>query len=235
MNNELMIVRGLDTATLEVLPSSTSLVMVEQALQASALIGRVTNPAEQEVAFGAQSKLITTIRAIEKARKEFGAPFVQAQRQVNALAKELTAELLGEEARVGALVDRFQVAERQRAALLQQQQQAEFARLAADAAKLEAENKPEEAAALQAEAAAVIRAPRAQPAKADGQVTTEDWDVEVTDIHALYAAFPTCVKLEPLIGEIKMRLGVGLTLPGVTARKVLRSTFRGRSPIVIDT
>ena len=80
-----------------------------------------------------------------------------------------------------------------------------------------------------------MRAPRVQPAKAEGQVTREDWDVEVTDVHALYAAFPTCLRLEPLIGEIKLRLDAGLTLPGITARKVLRSTFRGRAPLVIDS
>lgn len=232
MSAELIV---LNRDKLEIAATPDAWAVVEAALAESALIGRVTTPAEQETAFAAQAKLATTLRAIEAERKKRGAPLVEVKRQLDAVAKELSADLLGEEARVGRLVDGFQAKERERVRALEEQRLAEINRLRQEAAEKAMAGQAEAARAAAEQVQEKLREAPARPAKAEGQVTGEDWDIEITDKHALYMAHPTCFRLDPLMGEIKMRLNAGLALPGVTARKVVKSTFRGKTPLVIDS
>lgn len=55
-----------------------------------------------------------------------------------------------------------------------------------------------------------------EPVPTGGRTST-DYDIEITDIEALAKAFPHCVKLTPLLSNIKAMLHNGMTLPGVKA------------------
>ena len=69
--------------------------------------------------------------------------------------------------------------------------------------------------------------------KAQGQRVTESWEVTVSDIWTLARAHPSCVKMEPLVSEIKKLLDLGVKVHGVTAKKVVSSTTTTRRAIDI--
>lgn len=79
-----------------------------------------------------------------------------------------------------------------------------------------------------AQEAAMIK-PVEGPAELDGEVIRQDWQIEVTDIHALYRSRPSCVKLTPLMSEIRSMLDLGAPMAGVKAERVVRSGVRARS------
>jgi chromosome segregation ATPase len=68
------------------------------------------------------------------------------------------------------------------------------------------------------------------PARAEGQRVTSDWEVAVTDIHTLYRHHPNCVKLEPLMSEIKNLLKGGTTPKGVTAKAIVKAGVSAGRP-----
>jgi hypothetical protein len=71
----------------------------------------------------------------------------------------------------------------------------------------------------------------AAPARADGQINRIEWDVVVSDVHALYRANPGCVKLTPIMTTIKEALTLGVRLPGVIANRVTSVSVRTDKPI----
>lgn len=60
--------------------------------------------------------------------------------------------------------------------------------------------------------------------RAEGQRVTESWDITVLDVWTLARAHPSCVRIEPLISEIKKLLDLGIKIHGVTAQKKVSST-----------
>lgn len=93
-----------------------------------------------------------------------------------------------------------------------------------------------EAARIAAEAAArqqAVKIPDA-PVKADGQSVRTDWEITITDIHALYRAHPNAVKMEPRLSEIRQLLDMGVKVHGVRAEKVIKSGVRVGKERTID-
>lgn len=84
--------------------------------------------------------------------------------------------------------------------------------------------------------AAIAEQPKYEPVRAEGQRVVADWDVIVNDVWALARAHPGCVKIEPLIGQVKALLKAGITkIPGVTATEKLKANVsRGRATSAID-
>lgn len=83
--------------------------------------------------------------------------------------------------------------------------------------------------------AAIAEQPRHEPARAAGQRIQEDWEVSVTDIWLLAKAHPTCVRIEPLMGEIKSLLKAGVKVSGVKADKIVKAgVTRGRPMAAIE-
>jgi hypothetical protein len=68
--------------------------------------------------------------------------------------------------------------------------------------------------------------PRFETAKIKGQTVSEEWAVEVTDIHLLYRHHPNCVSMTPLLSEIKALVKAGTIPKGVRADKVVKATVR---------
>lgn len=81
--------------------------LIDAALAKAALIGRVSNPAENERAVAAQLEIRGVYKAIEAARVEAKAPFLDGCRKVDALANSLWTDLEEEEARLGKLCAEF--------------------------------------------------------------------------------------------------------------------------------
>lgn len=73
---------------------------------------------------------------------------------------------------------------------------------------------------------AAVVVPVAQ--KLEGQVIRTDWEITIVDIWALVRAHPGCVKVEPRLTEIKSILNAGGTVAGVSARKVVNASTRGK-------
>jgi len=141
--NDLMILPAAQLPRLSF--TDVALVRRDEALAASALVGRVQDSGEQDRAVQAQIQLDTLRREIEATRKLVKAPVLDLSREIDKVAADFVAELTEESTRIGRLVADFQALE------LKKQQAAErAARLEAE--RIERERKEqEEAAAAQIE------------------------------------------------------------------------------------
>lgn len=206
-----------------------ALKMRAEALESSALIAKVNDPKTQAEAVAAQTKLLTVIRAVEKARKAAKEPLLEFSRQLDQQASQFVVELDEEGNRIAALVNEYQEKERVRLAAEADLQNESLDRLEREEKeKLACADSLEEQDAIREEYCRkrYLLAPVKAPPRAKGQLVKRDYDVTVTDIHLLYRTHPNCVKLTPLISEIKALLAVGVTPKGVTATQVTKSTVR---------
>jgi hypothetical protein len=202
-----------------------------EALESSALIGKVEDAASQERAVASQGKLLTVIRAVERARKAVKEPVLALGKEIDRKAKEFIAELDAEGMRVAGLINEFQEKERMRLQSEARLQESALTRLEREEnERIACASTLEEQDAVRSEFAAkrnlVTSAPLDPIPQARNQISKPDWYVTITDIHLLYRVHPNCVKLEPLLLEIKALLAIGVTLRGVTARQIVKSTVR---------
>lgn len=204
-------------------------------LEKSALIGnRITTPEKQAVAAAALAEINGMLKRVEDARVQTKKPALEFGTKVDAEAKIFANELAREKIRIMTALSNFQAQEHQR---MLAQQQAENERLAeierqraremAKAPTMEAADKIREEYAEKARAEAPqILAPR----KAEGMSSKADWDVEVFDINLLYRAHPVCVKMEPLVSEIKNLIKAGVTeIKGVRFKPKISVSVRGKN------
>lgn len=211
--------------------------MIDAAISDSALIGRVSNPADNEQAAAAQKQLSTLVRAIDKARLDATKRFRDATAECNRKAADLAGPLNQELTRISALIGDFHALElaRQKAAEKALREELDKIESEKNAAIVTAKNIDEieqiraDACEKQAIAQAALAPPA--PARAARQSIRPDWDPTVTNIHLLYAKYPQCVKLEPRISEIKALLNQGVTpeqlaLCGVVANPIMKSYVR---------
>ncbi len=219
---EALIIR--DDSRLTIRFTQSAIARRDQALADSALIGRVADAGEQKIAVGALAGIEQITREVEAARKEAKAPVIQFGREIDDTVKEYTSELIPEKMRLAGIIGDFQQLElaRVRAAeaarrleedKLERERQDQIAR-AASLQEVDAVN--EEFSRKQADLPPVIHQ------KAQGQVVREDWDITVTDVHALYRAHPPCCKLTPLLSEIRILLDAGVKVHGVEAKKIAK-------------
>jgi hypothetical protein len=217
----------------------------EQALSASALIGVVRTPEEQEKAVYAQRLLHTVNTGVEKARTERNRAALDYLAGNNARAKEWTSETQAEEERMGQVVADYQIEERLKAKRAEAERQAEIRRIeeerqqALAAAeekrvnailaakkkdrdalreKLDKERQAEEAKqAAVAEIKREMLGPAVEAPRADGQVVKERWTFRVKDLHVLYTFNRGLVRpLEANTAEINQWLDSGVReIPGL--------------------
>jgi hypothetical protein len=236
---EALISRDDSQLTVSFLPSAYE--RKESSLAASALIGRVSNSAEQETAVAAQIEIKRLLDLVEMARVECKRPILDFGRKIDDAAKTFVAELKKEQLRIGTLIGDFQTLEQARV------RAAEAARLK-ELNDIERQRQEQIATArshdeidtinerANQEAASV---PVVQPRKAEGQVVKEDWSITVTDEWALVrwaiaSGAIDCVYVEARLNPIKARLTAGVSIPGITAKKVVNSSVRvGREPLAI--
>jgi hypothetical protein len=237
--SEALISRDDSQLTVSFLPSAYE--RKESSLAASALIGRVANSAEQETAVAAQIEIKRLLDLVEMARVECKRPILDFGRKIDDAAKTFVAELKKEQLRIGTLIGDFQTLEQARVR-------------AAEAVRLKELNEIERQRQEQIATARshdeidtineranqeVASVPVVQPRKAEGQVVKEDWSITVTDEWALVrwaiaSGAIDCVYVEARLNPIKARLTAGMSIPGITAKKVVNSSVRvGREPLAI--
>lgn len=153
---EVVLVRDMALDAIQLTPDA--LQAKEQALEASALIGRVTNDNEELQAHEAQRSLDSLARYCEKSRKMVKEPVLELGRKIDKAAKDFATELEEEAKRISALVGGYaalkeakrmaaEAAARLEQERIQRERFAEEQRLAREAA--EAQRKlDDEAAAL---------------------------------------------------------------------------------------
>jgi hypothetical protein len=201
----------------------------ESALQSAALIGKVTNKDEQDLAVAAQTQIKRVMKLITDAEDAAKEPLNELRGNIIDLAKKMRSELDAEGYRVAGLVGTFQEKERQRVISEQRAAQAELDALErakhaelAKAPTIEAQDAVREKFSnLAADTTKSI-----QPERAKGQSVRTDWEVTITDIAAIYRANPNCVNLTAKLTEIKACLNAGMTLPGIVAHKVTLAGVR---------
>jgi colicin import membrane protein len=115
----------------------------------------------------------------------------------------------------------------QQAEEFRKKQEAERAeREAREAEQLKRARDQEEARVRAERERAALQAQAHAARQASGQVVREDWEINIIDAKALGLAYPDCVEFKPRLTEIKSKLNAGLSLPGVTARRVTKSSVR---------
>ncbi len=219
-----------DDARMAVSYTALAMDLKAYALERCALIGRVTNAAEQTEAVEAQKALRGIIKQTEDNRVEMKKPVLDYGRRIDDAAKLFVEELRMEEIRIATLVGNFQTAELARARAAEAAERSRLTALEKErqlalAASATHEQRDEVNTKFDQEATVAVVAP-VIPTKVEGQTVREDWEIEVTDIHALYRSHPRFVKLTPLMMEIRTALDAGVTPPGVRAKRVVKSGVR---------
>jgi ATPase subunit of ABC transporter with duplicated ATPase domains len=115
---------------------------------------------------------------------------------------------------------------------LKQQQEAKE-REARQAEQLRRIQEQEEARIRAERERAALQAQAHAPQKAAGQVVREEWEITISNPHALAVAHPDCVKIEPRLQVIKAKLDAGMQLPGVSAYKRATSGVRAGRTIEV--
>lgn len=202
----------------------------DQALAACALLGEVTDEAGKDVWVKAQTALKELIDECERSRKAVKEPVLDLGRTIDALAKDYRSKLDSEYWRGCVEVGNYealQLAKLRAAHSAQAKDLSDIEKRRWEGiANAKSEQEIEAINYRYAQEQAVLQSQLPVIQRLDNQRVTEDWEVEVTNVHALYMAAPQCVKLEPKLLEIKLLLKAGITPPGITAKKVTKSTVR---------
>lgn len=212
-----------------------------QALEVSKAIVSVTDKASMEAAVQAVASIKGILKGLESARVAVKEPVLKLGRDIDALAKGASPELLAEGTRVNNLVqeyyreeerkaeasrklaEKFANQKREKEEAKVREAEAEQKRLADEAAQAEdpaeaqrlqeeAERKEREAAESTKRAEEIKTREVAAPAKVEGMSVRKTIKHEVTDLAALYAVRPDLVTLEPKTSAINIAIrSQGLT------------------------
>ena len=204
------------------------------ALEVAALIGRVSCAEEQQSAVDAQKHLATLLKEAETSRKAVKEPVLIYGRAIDDAAKKFSDELRQEELRITRLISDFQALEMAKVRAAQAVENERLAALERERQLALKEAKSHEHLdAINAEFDTRTRdeaKPPVAPVRAEGQVVREEWQFEVTDVWALAAKHPECVKApEPRRLEIKALLDAGVKVTGVKAWKGVTSAVRTKA------
>ena len=221
---------------------SDAITLRDAALETAAIIGRVTNADEQEQAVAAQKELAAVIKLCEASRKAVKEPFITIGRTIDKTAKLFLADCEDEKERLGALVGHYQyeeqekarlaevarkAAENERLAEIERETQAAIAKAAEEKKSLEEidairDAASEKVAEIQDELPAVVAPPRVA-----GQTVTEDIEVTIVNERELALRCPQLVtRYQFDMRAIKEQDRLGVSLPGVTFRKVIKAGVR---------
>lgn len=191
----------------------------------------VSDAFDADVAADVLKRATQLSRGIEADRNTVKAPVLALGKKIDALAKEITAELDGEIGRVSRVLGAYQLAEKQKAEAAERLARDEARRIQAEAeqnARKAAQAAPSDTEALAVEseimdtaAAKIVETRKAIVStvapKASDTAVRVDVCFEVDDIVALYAARPELVNLEPNGTAIRAicKANPKLQLPGL--------------------
>lgn len=220
-----------DVADQTVLIPTEAHTLKAAALESSALIFKVDSKETHDAAVDAQKKLLGLKRRLEKAREAAKRPLLDIGKKIDQAVREFTADIDEEGNRVAGLVNEYIEAQRIREAAEKRLQDAELSRLQQErneklalAATVEQQDAINEEYSRKEQMAQMSTV---EPTRAHGQVVRTDWEVIVSDVHALYRSHPNCVDLKPRLSEIKALLNAGVEVRGVVAKRSAKATVRG--------
>jgi hypothetical protein len=180
-------------------------------VQSALAITQITTSNENDCARNVAVEIRTHLKDVEATRTQLTKPLLDGQRMLKKLADDHTAPLTMVLERLERLATAFAVTERTRVAAEAK------ARL-----DLAAEAKTE------ADFQAVMAEPIVERAVAQGQQLRRVMEFRVTDLAALYAAKPSCVKLEPRPLMIRELCVPEMPTPGLECWWTDKSSFTTR-------
>jgi hypothetical protein len=176
-------------------------------------------------------QLRTLHKSVEDTRAEVKKPVLNLGRQIDGLAATFVGPVETEATRINSLIADYMAAQQRKADEAERERQ----RLAREAEQKEAEQRAADAEFLGGDApsrvAPVVLPQPGPPAvivpKAAGLAVGDVWRFEVTDIHALYAANRSLVRIEPNAQAINTAMRDGMrTCPGLRIWNETRATMR---------
>lgn len=226
MTNQL-IIRSDSSLTVTISPAAQA--SKAAALALAATIERVSSASENGMAVAAQTRLVELKRLVEADRKLAKAPVIEYGRKIDATASEFVSEVEAALTRVSSLLGDFMALEKAKERAAEQLRIAELDKLGkeklVEIAKAESVDEIEAVREHYAELAAKDSEPP-QLLRAEGQRARDDWEIEVTNPFDLARYQPACVKITPLLGEIKKLLNEGIAVRGVKAKPIVKSQVR---------
>lgn len=209
---------------LEITTDETFFAKRDAVLAEASMFVEIESDKQRDAATRVIQDLAEMRRAVERCRKELKEPFLQAGRDIDSKAKLALENVSEEESRLSKLAGNYQAmmdAKARSLAAMSQVSEMEARQAERHMALADAKT-PEEVDEINerfSREAAALFVPVPSEIKGRKKV---DYEITVTDIHALYRAHPNCVKLEPRISEIKAVIasGAGELLKGVTFKEV---------------
>lgn len=202
----------------------------EDVLERGAMVGAVTNPEQLAALVDAQIAIKSLLKDVEEARKEVKGPVEKFGQAIDKGARAFRKTLEEEYERLCALARDYEAvkAQQRRAAeILARREVEELERKRQEQLqKAETVEQIDEIQAAHNEAVAAAQPPVIQDERPKGQIIKTDWHFTITNMRALWDAYPACVLVEPRRSEIKALLDAGITPPGVEARKIINPTVR---------
>lgn len=223
----------------QVLPSEIALRIRDGLLSSAQQIVGVEDPDTCVAAAALLKEIGQFLSTIEADRTTVKAPFIDYGKRIDATAKEIASTLADEQKRFRRMIGDFEAIQARK-----RQKAEEEARAAEAEARRKFEEEQAAAAAKYKTPAALERATvkaeeklierivdaRVEVAaiapKVAGLSLRTDYDIEVTDIAALWMHSPECVEMKPIISAIKAKAKAGIVMDGVTWTKVQTSSIR---------
>jgi len=203
----------------------------DELLVQAGTVTTVTDRLDADDATATLKQLTEFSRSIEEQRNEAKAPVLLLGKQIDSLAKEITATITTEATRIGRVLGEFEAGERAKAEDERRKAQAEVARIAEETRKKAIEvsksaaNPLAQARAVDAvveQAAAAVAVVQQQaaafaPPKTAGAKLRGTICFEVTDINLLHQENPTLCVVEPNGTAIRaiLKQNPNLQVPGL--------------------
>lgn len=195
----------------------------------------VSDDSTRDAAIDALQLVSKVVSDMESSRASIKRPVIDIGKMIDEVVKDSLAPLKFAKDRLSKLVGEYEAKVRAKAAEVARREKEERDRIAREAVtkQLSAKTAEEHAQAAKEATSATIqsheRAIEAQSTAKEGTRVVQDWEFDVTNIEALFRAFPGAVELKPRKSEIKKLLkehdGV---LPGVEARPVAKASISAR-------
>ena len=198
-------------------------------LGTASMITAVNDPEGNEFATVILKEMGDLRRIVESSRKELKQPIIECGKRIDVVASEACEKLSVEERRIARLAGDYVAAieARARAAAaaaetIARGQENELQERLAKARDLDEHQRIREEIATRAQMAPVIPP---VPSRADGQTLREETEVEVQDLlafasWALRSNLSHLLKIEVRKTEVVKLAGTGITMPGISVKKV---------------
>ena len=197
-------------------------------LEGSAWVMAVENEEQNEEATEAMKGLQSLLNTVEKSRKACKQPVLDYGRLIDSTAKDFVCDLRNELNRVASMAGDYQELQKAKLRAAEAARNEELneieRRRQEERAQAQSDQELEDIDARSDEESRNI--PVVVPKRAAGQVVQDAIEVRVDSVKRLYESHPHCVKLTPLLFEVKELAKTGVKIDGVTITKTVKVGVR---------